>query len=146
MGCQTDPTSAPSVQISDGASLSAPLTLVACPSSPNCVGSRETGRSAVPMFEISGDLDSAQEVLEKAVEEDGGTVQLSVRGYVWATYTSRIFRFTDDVEFLAVTDAASTRPGTTSFHVRSASRVGHSDLGVNRKRILRLGSDLNNQR
>lgn len=48
--------------------------------------------------------------------------------YIHAEFTSALFRFVDDVEFL-VDDRASV------IHVRSASRIGHSDLGVNRRRI-----------
>jgi uncharacterized protein (DUF1499 family) len=48
--------------------------------------------------------------------------------YVHAECHSRIFRFVDDVEFL-LDRAAGV------IHVRSASRAGHSDLGVNRARV-----------
>ncbi|MDQ6965890.1 MAG: DUF1499 domain-containing protein, partial [Mariprofundaceae bacterium] len=48
--------------------------------------------------------------------------------YLHATFTSRLFRFVDDVELHR--DAASG-----VVHIRSASRVGHSDFGVNRKRV-----------
>jgi len=48
--------------------------------------------------------------------------------YLHAEFTSAVFRFVDDVEFL-LDDAEKV------VHVRSASRVGHSDLGVNRKRV-----------
>ena len=49
-------------------------------------------------------------------------------GYVHAEARSWLFRFVDDVEFLY--DAQQH-----VVHVRSASRVGYSDLGVNRSRI-----------
>ena len=48
--------------------------------------------------------------------------------YIHAECTSLIFRFVDDVEFLLDEEKYL-------IHVRSASRVGYSDLGVNRKRI-----------
>ena len=48
--------------------------------------------------------------------------------YLHAEFRSRIFGFVDDVEFLV--DA-----GAGAVHVRSASRTGYSDLGVNRKRV-----------
>jgi uncharacterized protein (DUF1499 family) len=48
--------------------------------------------------------------------------------YVHAEFTSLIFRFVDDVEFLI--DASAQ-----VIHVRSASRTGTSDLGVNRRRV-----------
>ena len=43
-----------------------------------------------------------------------------------AEFRSLLFRFVDDVEFVAVDDR---------LEVQSASRVGHSDLGVNRRRV-----------
>ena len=48
--------------------------------------------------------------------------------YLYAEYSSALFGFVDDVEFYFP-------PETHIIHVRSASRLGHSDLGVNRKRI-----------
>jgi uncharacterized protein (DUF1499 family) len=48
--------------------------------------------------------------------------------YIHAEFTSALFRFVDDVEFQI--DAESGL-----IHFRSASRVGRSDLGVNRKRM-----------
>ena len=51
--------------------------------------------------------------------------------YIHAEFTSLIFRFVDDVEFyFPPTDAADVR-----VDIRSASRVGYSDLGANRKRM-----------
>ena len=46
--------------------------------------------------------------------------------YLHATFTSKLFRFVDDVELLLDGD---------KVHVRSVSRVGYSDLGANRKRV-----------
>lgn len=48
--------------------------------------------------------------------------------YLHAEFTSLIFRFVDDVEFLLEEE-------THTIHLRSASRVGASDLGVNRRRV-----------
>ncbi len=55
--------------------------------------------------------------------------------YLRAEFTSRIFRFVDDVEFLF-------DDSLKYIHVRSASRIGRSDLGVNRKRIEEIRVDL----
>jgi len=48
--------------------------------------------------------------------------------YIHAEFTSAVFRFVDDVEF-------QIDPDTRLVHFRSASRVGRSDLGVNRERM-----------
>jgi uncharacterized protein (DUF1499 family) len=49
-------------------------------------------------------------------------------GYLHAEFTSAVFRFVDDVEF-------SIDDRNNVIHVRSASRLGFSDLGVNRRRV-----------
>lgn len=51
--------------------------------------------------------------------------------YLHAEYRSKLFRFVDDVEFLFP-------PESNLIHVRSASRVGYSDMGVSRKRVAGL--------
>ena len=48
--------------------------------------------------------------------------------YLHYTFTTPLWGFIDDVEFRL--DASKQL-----FHVRSASRIGYSDLGTNRKRI-----------
>ena len=48
--------------------------------------------------------------------------------YIYVEFTSRLFRFVDDVEFL-FDDTAGV------IHFRSASRAGRSDLGANRRRM-----------
>ena len=64
----------------------------------------------------------ADRLLEKA------TIVARGDDYLYATFTTPIMGFVDDAEFTV--DAAR---GT--IDLRSASRLGHSDLGVNRKRI-----------
>ena len=53
--------------------------------------------------------------------------------YIHAEFTSALFRFVDDVEFLF--DAEKK-----VIHFRSASRVGYSDLGANRRRMEEIRS------
>jgi len=66
----------------------------------------------------------------KAIVEamDGATVIKSEPGYLYAQFTSRLMKFVDDVEFWF-------DPAANVIQVRSASRVGRGDMGVNRKRI-----------
>jgi uncharacterized protein (DUF1499 family) len=59
---------------------------------------------------------------------DGAKVVRSDVDYVYAQYTTRLMKFVDDVEFWY-------DPTAGVIQVRSASRVGKSDMGVNRKRI-----------
>jgi len=49
-------------------------------------------------------------------------------GHIRAGATSKVFKFVDDVEFWL-------DPAKRIIQVRSASRVGYWDFGVNRKRI-----------
>ena len=66
----------------------------------------------------------------KAIVEgmDGAKVVRSERDYLYAQYTTKLMRYVDDVEFWF-------DPAAKVIQVRSASRVGRGDLGVNRKRI-----------
>ena len=66
----------------------------------------------------------------KAIVEgmDGAKVVKSEPGYLYAQFTSKLMKFVDDVEFWF-------DPAANAIQVRSASRVGRGDLGVNRKRI-----------
>lgn len=106
--------------------------LRACPDSPNCVVSEnETPASRVDPLPFDGAPQQAWAALREAVERGGGVIREDRDGYLWATFTSRIFRFVDDVEFRM--DAAGG-----VIHVRSASRAGYSDFGVNRKRVEKL--------
>ena len=57
-------------------------------------------------------------------------------GYMHFEFTSRFFRFIDDVEFLF-----DDKEAVVQF--RSASRVGHSDLGANRRRMNKIKESLN---
>lgn len=59
---------------------------------------------------------------------DGARIVKSASDYLYAQYTSRVMGFVDDVEFWY-------DPAAGVVQVRSASRVGSGDLGVNRKRI-----------
>jgi len=66
----------------------------------------------------------------KAIVEgmDGAKVVKSEPDYLYAQFTTRLMKYVDDVEFWF--DAAAN-----VIQVRSASRVGRGDMGVNRKRI-----------
>jgi len=55
--------------------------------------------------------------------------------YIHATQSSARFGFVDDIEFLY-------EPGAGLLHGRSASRVGYSDFGVNRRRLETLFQEL----
>ncbi|MBW2693377.1 MAG: DUF1499 domain-containing protein, partial [Deltaproteobacteria bacterium] len=105
-------------------------TLAPCPDKPNCVSS-EAGEDAdhqiAPLNYSGTDTGEAWSEIQQVIKELGGDVTVVEDEYIAATFASSIFRFVDDVECRL--DAPQNR-----IHIRSASRVGHSDLGVNRKR------------
>ena len=91
-------------------------------SKPNAVCSEEDTQSERAIAPIKGKL---ADVLS-AIEDTGGTITSRSDDYLSATYMSRLFKFVDDVE---------VRPDGQQCHIRSASRVGYSDRGANRKRV-----------
>ncbi len=100
----------------------------AYPAKPNNVTSYEAG--AYPKMEpipYSGDRATAKTKLLNIINAMPRTKIVKNDGdYIHATFTSRIFRFVDDVEFLFEDNA---------IQFRSASRTGYSDLGANQKRM-----------
>ena len=107
--------------------------LLPCPTVPNCVCSQDpdADHQIAPLaFTGSGPAAWARpKSLVLAQPRARITEERDL--YFRAEFTSLVFRFVDDVEFLLDENAGV-------IQVRSASRVGHSDLGVNRKRIERL--------
>jgi uncharacterized protein (DUF1499 family) len=88
----------------------------------------DEGHRVAP-FSWVGDLAQAKSRLRQAVLKAGNATFVEETETYWhVEFRSRIFRFVDDVEFLFDRD-------NKVIHVRSASRVGYSDLGVNRKRV-----------
>ena len=106
--------------------------LAPCPDTPNCVSTREEADDAEHHMEpvsFSGSAGEAMEAVAGTVEEmPRAEIVQSEDDYLRAEFTSRIFRFVDDVEFRADGE-------TGLIYFRSASRVGHSDMGVNRERM-----------
>jgi len=108
-----------------------------CPDSPNCVCSEHEGKvSRVEPLAFKGDPQSAWKNARNAVLDIGGNIEKEMDGYLWATFTSRLFRFVDDLEL-------RMEETSHNIHVRTASRVGYSDLGVNRERIQSLRNSFN---
>ena len=102
-----------------------------CPESPNCVSSFESSEEH-SIAALDATLDQIQQVV-LALDEANIVEQSS--NYMYVEFTSRLMGYVDDVEFLY--DSASNQT-----HVRSASRLGYSDLGANRKRIEAIRTQL----
>ncbi|NET49184.1 MAG: DUF1499 domain-containing protein [Merismopedia sp. SIO2A8] len=106
--------------------------LAACPASPNCVVSE--GQSDDPDHYIEpivyeGDRNTAREVLLKVLTVVPRTQVIEqTDGYIRIESTSRLLGFVDDGEFYLPEDESL-------IYIRSSSRLGESDLGVNRRRL-----------
>jgi len=107
--------------------------LAPCPDSPNCVSSQsDDEHHYIKPFSFHDTPAQAMQRLGNAVlAEKRSTLVSEEGGYLHAEARSLIFRFVDDLEFLLA-------PAEGLIHVRSAARTGHSDFGVNRKRIERI--------
>lgn len=110
--------------------------LAPCGPAPNCVCS-EYGEPSDPhrVAALARPADDAQarRALRDAVHALGGRIVSEHGDYVHATFTSRVFRFVDDVELHLLPER---------IEIRSAARVGYSDWGVNRRRVEALRAAL----
>lgn len=108
-------------------------SVVGCSAAPNCVSTTETrpDHALEPMALEALSEPFSWSAIVAAVEAEGGRVIASKTDYLHAVFTTPWMRFHDDVEI--AWDASTRR-----LHLRSASRLGYSDLGANRKRAQRL--------
>lgn len=103
-----------------------------CPATPNCVSSESGDPAArIEPLRFTGSPERAWADLQAAIQQAGGSIVEMRDGFLWATFTSRIFRFVDDVECRLVAEEGV-------IQLRSGSRVGRSDLGVNAARVEQL--------
>lgn len=101
--------------------------LYPCPDRPNCVSSQGTGTQAIEPFRCDGQSTQAWNCLIDVVRQfPRCRIITQTENYLHVEARTRIFGFVDDVEFLLKDDC---------IHVRSASRIGYSDLGTNRRRV-----------
>lgn len=120
--------------LADGSGRFAP-----CPSSPNCVSSDAPTSDAVHSIEplrIRGSADAALAALLESLRTTERVEIVTANGvYIHAVFTTPLMRYRDDVE-LELDRAAGL------IRVRSASRVGYGDMGVNRERVESLRAAL----
>ena len=106
-------------------------TLALCPEKPNCVCS-EIGEAAAhqvaPLDYSGASPEKAWGDVLQIIKETGGEVVVVNDAYIAATFSSSLFGFVDDLE-------CRLEPSQKRIQIRSASRVGHSDLGVNQQRV-----------
>ncbi len=106
--------------------------LAACPGTPNCVNSQSDDAQSkiepLPMRSIA-EIKQVVEGMERT------TIVEETDKYLYAEFKSKLMGYVDDVEFYLDADA-------NVVQVRSASRLGKSDLGVNRKRVEEIRNQL----
>jgi len=109
--------------------------LLPCPASPNCVSSlspeSDTTHHVQPLT-MHNSVEATMLGLKAIVSEMPRTQILDeASDYLRVQFTTQVLRFRDDVEFHIMHDK-------NLVHIRSASRVGYSDFGANRKRVGRI--------
>ncbi len=104
--------------------------LTECPPTPNCVLSQATdAKHAIAPIPYHGDRETARQTLLKVLNAmPGNQVITQTEDYIRFEATVRLIGFVDDGEFYLPADEPV-------IHLRSAARLGESDLGVNRRRL-----------
>ncbi len=101
-----------------------------CPASPNCVSSdaRDRRHAIAPFVPKSSPNDVWPEIRAAIVNLPRTKLVVDEKNYLRVECRSAVLGFTDDLEI-------QLRPGENVLAVRSASRSGYYDFGVNRRRI-----------
>jgi uncharacterized protein (DUF1499 family) len=104
--------------------------LAACPESPNCVSSAASDEEhGIAGFAFESSPEDAWDAAVAAVRALPRTEVIThTSDYLHAESTTALMRYVDDLEL-------HLRAAEGSIAVRSASRVGHSDMGANRERV-----------
>ena len=104
--------------------------LAPAPDSPNCVSTQaEDSSHRIEPLQFDGDANQAiRQVQDLLATLPAATVITVDSDYLHAEFRSSVLRFVDDVEFYIDSESKL-------IDFRSASRIGYSDLGVNRARM-----------
>jgi uncharacterized protein (DUF1499 family) len=98
--------------------------LAPCKRSPNCVSSQANPTDAEHYI---APLHGTMDAVRRAVEAfSGASIIENTETYLYAEFRSKLLRYVDDVEFFF---------DGSVIHVRSCSRLGRRDFGVNRRRV-----------
>ena len=111
-----------------------------CPGTPNCVNSEDRGKPwYIEPLSFKNPAEESWKNITRAIQAMGGKVEIDKNGYIRATFMTPVFFFVDDLELrLDVNNAV--------IQVRAASRVGRSDMGLNRKRVNELRATFSQNR
>ncbi len=104
-----------------------------CPNTPNCVSTQATdAKHKISPISYSGTMSEAKEKIIKIVNSLKRTkIITNTENYIHAEVRTATFKFVDDVEFLF-------DDSEKFIQFRSRARSGHSDMGVNRKRMEKI--------
>lgn len=104
--------------------------LAPCPDSPNCVSSQNSDdlHKISPLTYTFSKPEAISRLRTVILDLPRTKIITETEDYIYAEFTTSLMKFVDDVEFY-LDDAKKI------IHVRSASRLGQSDMGVNRNRI-----------
>jgi len=108
-----------------------------CPDTPNCVSSlAKNPKYRIEPFKLKKDPETSWDIVQKTVGSLPRTkLVLADNSDIHAECRSLIFRFVDDLTL-------HLTPANGIINIRSASRTGYSDLGVNRRRVENLRKKL----
>ncbi|PMB03946.1 hypothetical protein CEN49_04470 [Fischerella thermalis CCMEE 5273] len=112
--------------------------LAPCPNSPNCVSSQSTDavHKIAPLTYTSSPEQALADIKSIIQSLPRTKIISETEDYLYAEFKSAMMGFMDDVEFYLDRN-------DNIIHVRSASRLGQSDLGVNRNRVETIRTKLN---
>jgi len=115
--------------------ISAP-TLKACPNKPNCVSSMATDSHNIAPFRLKPNQTISPQQLSEFLKKIEPRISLEInKSHLHAEISSRFFAFIDDVDLII-------DHKQQLIHLRSAARTGYYDFGVNRRRIEKLRTSL----
>ena len=109
-----------------------------CPSSPNCVNSHHKDKKDhyITPIKHTKTREVAKQALLKVLKSYSNAKIVKVtENYIHVHFTSSFFKFVDDIEFDLSHEGV--------IHFKSASQTGHSDFGVNRKRMEEIKKKFN---
>ncbi|MHA2398807.1 MAG: DUF1499 domain-containing protein [Promethearchaeota archaeon] len=104
-----------------------------CPKSPNCVSTQSVDeKHKLEPLEYTGTIEEAKLKIKKIIATYKRTKLITEeQHYLHYEFRTATFKFVDDVEFYF-------EEAKNLIHFRSAARLGYSDLGVNKKRMLKV--------
>ena len=106
-----------------------------CPKTPNCVSTMAPNDDIKHYISPISYNSSQKEALEKLIQIinslKGTKIRVKEINYIHVIFSTKLLRFKDDVEFY-FDDLSKI------IHFKSASRIGSSDLGTNRKRMEKI--------